>query len=497
MSISDVISGYLDVKISSKSRRGFTPWKAWQKQWCEVKRLDDIENGVELKLRSHKEGSVLNHVILPRCSTICRTESRTKQYSFGVFNLRNTKKPVIFMSGSSESDSQEWMSSIRRMLSIASYIPVGESNFRISLIDNNHSRVAGLIGLYGVLSVTAQEIIISDPCTGELKIIWKWFQFHQFHLQAPVQPVDDKKIIVMHSSGRREFPSGPGQLYLYCKEGPKLLHHLIARGKLSKLSSSIMNSKRLSRSESDLYCQKFHLCPLSSPLYFRSQTGSEDSGVRVSESSDDTGYVLSISKNTASIQNISRIALLTKTPGGSETEDSSRELANIDEEMPRVLPRNKSGLSIASGIYEEILDEPKITPSNKNNSKYASHIYENPIEVITVGKSKHFKPPPLPPRRLDFLPESEPNTYTPFFRTSNRNIFSPFKSRCSTLPSKDFSKMSQIFNADSEYVVMSPRKSLDKPVSTVESLYVPMSPVTNLKNKLVENFYISMNGKRT
>lgn len=94
----------------------------------------------------------------------------------------------------------------------------------------------------------------------------------------------------------RDFPSGPGHLYLYCKEGPKLLHHLIARGKLSKKLPGIIASKRLSRSESDLYCPKLHSCTPDSPMCFRSQTGSEDSGVRVSESSDDSGYALSNSK---------------------------------------------------------------------------------------------------------------------------------------------------------------------------------------------------------
>ncbi|XP_018578635.1 uncharacterized protein LOC108916816 [Anoplophora glabripennis] len=493
MSMNDIISGYLDVKISSKSRRGLTPWKAWQKQWCEIRRLDTIENGVELKLKSDKEGSVLNCVILPRSSTICRTESRTKQYSFGVFNLGRTKKPIMFMSGSSESDSQEWMSSIRRMLSIASYIPVGDSNFRVSLIDNNHSRMAGLIGLFGVLGVNTQGVMVSDPCTGELKVRWKWFQFHQFHLQAPVQPVDDKKIIVMHSSG--EFPSGPGHLYLYCKEGPKLLHHLIARGKLSKKLPGIIASKRLSRSESDLYCPKLNSCGPDSPLCFRSQTGSEDSGVRVSESSDDSGYALSNSKNIPCAQNIG-MALITKTPGGSETEDSSRELTDIDEEARCLLPRNKSGISLASGIYEEIPDEPKKSPKNKD-TKYTSHIYENPLEVILdIKSSEYFKPPPLPPRRLEFSPDTEEKQHSTFF---NSVIFSPFKHRCNTLPAKDLSKISQIFNADSEYVVMSPSKTLEKPrkQSITENMYMPMSPVINLKNKLVESYYISMNGKRT
>ncbi|KYB26828.1 hypothetical protein TcasGA2_TC033518 [Tribolium castaneum] len=196
-----LICGYLDVKISAKSRRGLTPWKAWQKQWCELKRLDNIENGVELKLKSSMEGSVLNCLLLPRSSTICRTESRTKQYAFGVFAMGRTQKPLLFLSGASESDAQDWIASIRKMLCVASYLPVGESNFHVSVVDNVHSRAAGLVGLHGVLGSNSQEIVISDPCTGDPRLCWYWHQFHQFHFQAPAHPVDDKRIIVMHTSG--------------------------------------------------------------------------------------------------------------------------------------------------------------------------------------------------------------------------------------------------------------------------------------------------------
>lgn len=142
MSNGDVIAGYLDVKISSKSRRGLTPWKvsihhknnnfhskcvckqqAWQRQWCEIKKLEDINNGLELTLKSSSDGSRLSSLVLPRSSTICRTESRTKQYAFGVFTQGRNQKPLLFLSGVSESDSQEWMSSIRKMLCVASYLP--------------------------------------------------------------------------------------------------------------------------------------------------------------------------------------------------------------------------------------------------------------------------------------------------------------------------------------------------------------------------------------
>jgi hypothetical protein len=214
----NIVCGYLDVKISAKSRRGLTPWKvkkilkincvvlmqiymqAWQKQWCELKRLDSIENGVELKLKSSIDGSLLSCVLLPRSSTICRTESRTKQYAFGVFTMGRTQKPLLFLSGISESDTQSWVSSIRKMLCVATCLPVGKSNFHISIIDNAHSRAAGLVGLYGVLGTNSQEIIVRDPCTGDLKVYWHWYEFHQFHFQSPAHPVDDKRIIVMHTS---------------------------------------------------------------------------------------------------------------------------------------------------------------------------------------------------------------------------------------------------------------------------------------------------------
>lgn len=93
----------------------------------------------------------------------------------------------------------------------------------------------------------------------------------------------------------REFPAGPGQLYLYCEHSSKLLHHLVARGQLFKNSYiSLTLCKRLSRSEGDLCCalNSIHICTPDSPLCFRSQTGSEDSGVRVSIASDESDFGL-------------------------------------------------------------------------------------------------------------------------------------------------------------------------------------------------------------
>lgn len=76
-------------------------------------------------------------------------------------------------------------------------------------------------------------------------------------------------------------------------------------------------------------------------------------------------------------------------------------------------------------------------------------------------------------------------------------ILAPYKQRCNTLPAKDLSRVSQTFTPESEYVIMTPTKSLNKPKNAaLEGLYMPMSPVTNLKNKL-ENCYMAMSGRKT
>lgn len=68
------------------------------------------------------------------------------------------------------------------------------------------------------------------------------------------------------------------------------------------------------------------------------------------------------------------------------------------------IPRNESGISLSSGIYEEIPDDHQSTNESNNKSttidyKNLSHIYENPFELVLDKKlEKYFQAPPLPPR---------------------------------------------------------------------------------------------------
>lgn len=92
--------------------------------------------------------------------------------------------------------------------------------------------------------------------------------------------------LCIHVAHCSEFVAGPGQLYIYCKQSPTLLNYLVNRGKHPKSSSGMVSSRRLSRSEGDL-CDSLSKDVPDSPVCFRSNSGSEDSGVRVSMTSDD------------------------------------------------------------------------------------------------------------------------------------------------------------------------------------------------------------------
>lgn len=488
MNGNEVFSGYLDVKVSARSRRGFTPWKAWHKQWCEIKRLDCMENGAKLILKTAAEGSVISSVILPRSSTVCRIESHTKSFAFCVSTLGRNQKPILFLSGSSETDTQKWMAYIRKTLMVASYIPVGSLNFHVSLVDNDHSRAAGVYGLFGILSVNSQEISISDPSTGDNLVKWSWIHFHQFHLQAHTHPDDENTICVMHTS--KEFTSGAGQIYFYCEDGPKLLELLVTHGKSRKLNTLFASSQRLSQSESDLNKSNDAFYSL------RHFSNSDDSGVRVSISSDDYGCRMKS-------KTLSMNGLLSKTPGGSETEDDDTDINQIYIESK--IPRGESGVSLASGVYEEI---PELLPDlckplnmttslNIYTNSHMIHLYEDPEEVAASILRKYGKvcaPPPLPPRIYSNLDKDCDIATAPNPSKLTTNLIGKYRSH--TLPAKDLRRLSQTFSCDSDYMVMTPKnKKKAKDSIVVESVYVPMSPIAALKTKL-ENCYMVMSGKK-
>lgn len=72
--------------------------------------------------------------------------------------------------------------------------------FIVSLIDNNHSRTAGLAGLYGTLRTSLTGVTVLDPSTGQVKVHWRWPQLEGASLRPSTIPEDQDHILVIHTS---------------------------------------------------------------------------------------------------------------------------------------------------------------------------------------------------------------------------------------------------------------------------------------------------------
>lgn len=491
-----ITSGYLDVKISAKVKRGFTPWKAWRKQWCEIKHIDNVDNGVEIRLKSHSDNGSSNCFVISRNATLCRTESRTKTYSFGIFEADRHHKPLLFLSGASETDSQLWMLSIRRMLSLNSHLPIPGGGFYVSIVDNDHSRIAGLTGLHGTLTINTHEFLISDPCTGDVRTRISWYSLHQFHLAAVTNQDDEQKIVIFHTN--KDFRAGAGQFHLFCLQAPHLLNLLVDKGKIPKIYiNCFMDSRRMSRSEGDLRDSEDFAVnegSVSPSYYHRSHSDSDDSGVRVSMASDDSNLVLKCKKAASFIS----LGLLVATPGGSEIDaESYSDLLLNNEENPadllETIPFNKksvldlrreSGVSVLSGVYEEIPDLPSAKEfENSEPRKSSLHMYEDPVDIILTSLNK-LTPPPLPPRHeamMQSLTVSEEEV------EDVRDNIGLVSFSQTTTPKRSKIKKSKLIDLESKYMVRSGKQP--------ENFYVPMNSTKQIVEE--ENGYMIMKANKS
>lgn len=154
------LCGFLDAKLAGGrcmsqrvKKRSLAPWKAWRRHWCSVRKLGP-GLGVEIQLDcgiSNGGGSIFsnehkNFIKVPSDAILCRTESRTKQFAFGIFPPKE-RKPLLYLCSSSESDTQKWMADLRHLLKPRKHRFL-EGTFNVSMVDNTHSRAAGLTGNY-------------------------------------------------------------------------------------------------------------------------------------------------------------------------------------------------------------------------------------------------------------------------------------------------------------------------------------------------------------
>ncbi|XP_046687883.1 uncharacterized protein LOC124373566 [Homalodisca vitripennis] len=450
------ICGHVDVKVPSKGRK-FGQWKAWRRQWCIVR----YGHGSTLQLvLGSGHNNPTSCIDIPYNAIICRSESRSRQFAFGVYSSSSIRQPIVFLAARSETEAQQWMLRIRNLISPPK-IPATtwrQEKFSVSLIDNAHSRIAGLAGLFGTMSVGLTGITINDPVTGQIRMHWRWSQVNGITLRLTSVAEDVNHILVLHTSS--EFSCGEGLLELFCLEGVALMAHLsLYQNKPShRLTTSplppiprhpLLAFRRLSRSEGDL--RRWLPLP-DANFHLRTQSVSRtrvshDKFIEVQHSfchrreRENTTHVTAaafflfiVTAVTVrilftgaviadvyyhlligvfhqpfifpSIQDyILRLGLMLTTPGCSEP-DSLHDYQCLDTLWPddfdtlSDLPdirryqnnaRRESGVSIASGIYEEIEEQP----NRKHELSGSEEEYCLPEEALIYSVANENEEEPL------------------------------------------------------------------------------------------------------
>jgi len=172
------ICGFLDVKLTRRRyvvqrvrKRAITLSKMWKRSWCSVRNLGfglGLQVQFDQKLSCHgnasKQNEKDNSVVIPPSAIVHRIRSRTKQFAFSI-SLATDRESLLSLSANSETETQRWMANIRHLLKPRRHYCT-EKSYDVSMIDNAHSKAAGLTGWYNyqialraILSILSEYVI--------------------------------------------------------------------------------------------------------------------------------------------------------------------------------------------------------------------------------------------------------------------------------------------------------------------------------------------------
>ncbi|XP_011865156.1 PREDICTED: uncharacterized protein LOC105560556 [Vollenhovia emeryi] len=411
------ICGFLYVKSTGSGhvayrvkKRTLALSKLWKRSWCSVRKLGEgsglqVQFNRKLTCRSNalKQSEKDSSVTIPPGAVVHRICSRTKQFAFGVSPVVD-RKPLLSLSANSETETQRWMTDIRHLLKPRRHC-CAERSYDISMVDNAHSKTAGLTGIYGDLVANEIGIFIRNVHTGEIAETFEWKEFTQFHLMTAGRPEDVKRICVMHTS--KEFRCGVGELYVFCLDANKLLRDLVTQGRGPR------HQHRSSRYNSDLEMAA-HSEISSLPLQLKSDA------VLCTLHTD--ANCLRTSVGTKAVENIYQPEPNPMYGGKSHSRD-----------------HRESNISITSGIYEEIKDD----------------VCSPRPRTLLRGKApcnSQADPPALPPRQKQGPECAEENSRIDMEQYSRSETSDHFERRLQNMVCARGTALT-----DSSYVPMSPQ----------------------------------------
>ncbi|KAL0110943.1 hypothetical protein PUN28_012776 [Cardiocondyla obscurior] len=385
-------------------KKTMTLSNVWKRSWCSIRKLNE-GRGLEIQFYQKRSNALKQNekdssVIIPPNAIVHRICSSTKQFAFSILS-KVDRKPLLSLSANSETVTQRWIADIRQLLNPRKYYT--EKSYYVSMVDNAHSKTAGLTGLYGDLFTNEMGIFIKNIHTGEILETFDWKEFTQFHLMTVGRPEDVKRICVMHTS--QEFRSGVGELYIFCLNTAKLLQVLVTQGRGPRLRQRSLHSY------DDLEIVT-HDEVNSHPLQQKNN-----------------GPLCTFNTNA----NCSRTSIGIKTVENIYQSEANLVYSNLSHSNNHT----KSNTSIASGIYEEIKDDVCSSQMSFTSK---------------VSCNLQMEPPALPPRqkwKTEYVNEDRMEQYS---QPVNSNSYEELK-----LPNIVRTQKTTIISDNSSYVPMSPQ----------------------------------------
>ncbi|KAM3959258.1 uncharacterized protein ACR2FA_006687 [Aphomia sociella] len=404
------MSGYLEVKYPFRSN----PFKSWKRQWCILRPSPTCTGGGSLAVYCSEAGAAAGTVELPANCVVRRAKSRTRPHAFAVFSIDEPRKPRILLAAQSLSEAHTWMDKIRGLLDgnkLLGTESLLKDSYSVTVIPTELSRKCGL-NCDSVITVASRGVFVSRAQKLRSVVEWK----HINDVLLITENTDRNRTCVLTLDS--DFSNGGGELKFSSPLACELVGALKRALKESR-PRLVGRNEALSKSEGDLRSSKCSDSNLGEVR--RSSWYSGPSEVSL----DDLDLIMSKESNRIPSGQLSRCS------GAGDLGPSSaarsalllhsynvQSLTSFDDNMSD----RRSLLSVASGIYEEILDVPEAaspaaqsaqsvqsaqsaqsaqTAQTAQHSAAEEPTYESVAECVyaTMRRApRRAPPPPLPPR---------------------------------------------------------------------------------------------------
>ncbi|XP_074603036.1 uncharacterized protein LOC141856584 [Brevipalpus obovatus] len=250
------VEGIFHIKLPANVRDK-NAWKVWTRKFVRLQLLKQSKfsnDSILLTVFKTKcREIILKEKLNPNRTLIFRCSSRSKDHAF---TLYSDGHPVLHLSGDSETESQHLIRSMRNLIwppnSILELCRALETVFEVSVIDNERSTRAGLLGASGNLALSNRKVTFS--CIRSGHVIQEWYlNTIDFEIVPQKHPQDRNKIVSL--IGCQESSTGHGPILFFCENSLALIRQADKlRTDLNAQTLASMNDFSTMRGE-DRICQ--------------------------------------------------------------------------------------------------------------------------------------------------------------------------------------------------------------------------------------------------